>query len=643
MVDFLFAVILVSVGYYGGAMIGGALTFKSMSNAVPWPPSSVLLGALLLSPLSSWWMLLVIAFVAHFAAALQVGGTTANAFAQFICNCSEALIGAIAVRGLFRQRWRLDFFRTGGLFLCVCGFLAPFLFSFLDVVLVTLNGWEQDSNWQLYRVRFFTHVLAMLALVPVLVIWNGSILAFAATGASQRYLRQALWVLALLMAGNAIFVAEHAFHAGAALNRQLLLYAPLLVLLWATLMFNALALSVSFVSVIFVATWGGLQGNGAFITGSAATDALSVQLFLIGISVLLLLLSNGIQEYRRAHEALRFMEEKFRSAFTAASIEARNWIGAVNRMQAENGRYEIRFHPVRPYGEVRWVTGKAAIQCDSTATLMRMSGVNPVITERKRHEAKARYAEDVEQTYVPKMQSQHAQLTFLARAATLGELSGALAHELNQPLTAILSNAQAARRFMAEDTSDLQEIRDILTDIIDDDKRAAGIIRRLRALFTGDGPKLEPFDLNRLISETLDLAHSYLITRNVKVMARLHPGLLWVQGDQVQLQQVLLNIILNACQAMSDNAPDKREMVLRTGVGMEGVVWATLSDTGSGIPANVLDRIFDSFCTTKLGGTGLGLSISHSIITQHGGSIEAMNNPDCGATFRITLPHRGRA
>lgn len=231
-----------------------------------------------------------------------------------------------------------------------------------------------------------------------------------------------------------------------------------------------------------------------------------------------------------------------------------------------------------------------------------------------------------------------AQMTFLTRAAMLGELSGALAHELSEPLAAILSNVKAAQRIMAAEPVDLHEVKDILDDIRADDQRASELIHRLRALYTKSEPTRDVVDLNQLVGETLRLTYRHLAEHRVKITPRLQPELAPVCGDTIQLQQVLLNLILNACDAMRTVAPDKRAMTLCSGVDQPGSIFLSISDTGSGIPVDAIDRLFSPFFSTKAEGMGLGLSISHSIIMGHGGAIEAMNNPEGGATFILMLP-----
>ncbi|HET9448848.1 MAG TPA: ATP-binding protein [Steroidobacteraceae bacterium] len=221
----------------------------------------------------------------------------------------------------------------------------------------------------------------------------------------------------------------------------------------------------------------------------------------------------------------------------------------------------------------------------------------------------------------------------------VGELSGAIAHELNQPLTAILSNAQAAQRMLSSDGVNPREVYDILSDIVSEDKRAVLVIERLRALLTKDPTDAQIIDLAELTQEVLALAHSAIVAGKVTVAARLTPGVPFVLADRVQIQQVLLNLILNANEAMvSAKDGEQRRLSIATTLANDGGVLVSVSDTGCGIPADAIGRIFDSFYTTKARGLGLGLSISKMIVEAHGGRIWALNNSGAGATVCFTLP-----
>jgi PAS domain S-box-containing protein len=236
------------------------------------------------------------------------------------------------------------------------------------------------------------------------------------------------------------------------------------------------------------------------------------------------------------------------------------------------------------------------------------------------------------------VQQQRQLLTHLTRVATLGELSGALAHELSQPLTSILTNAQAGLQFLTREPADLAEIRDVLNDIVDADRRAGEFIRRLRALLRrGDTPR-QLLDVNEVTSEVLRLLHSELVAHGVAVTTQLTPELPKVNGDPVALQQVLLNLIVNACDAMRWQEPPERRIAVSTSVDSDGAVRVAITDRGVGLPSEGIERVFEPFFTTKAQGLGLGLVICQSIVAAHGGHLGAENNVDRGATFSFTLP-----
>jgi two-component system sensor kinase FixL len=223
-----------------------------------------------------------------------------------------------------------------------------------------------------------------------------------------------------------------------------------------------------------------------------------------------------------------------------------------------------------------------------------------------------------------------------SRVATLGELAASLAHELNQPLTAILSNANAATRFLDAESPDFQEIREALADIAADDRRASDIILRMRAMLRKGDLERRPLDLNALVTDALRLAASDAVLRQVRVDEQLAAGLAPVMGDPVQLQQVVLNLLLNGLDASAE-LPHPRSLVIATSGG-PSETRVTLRDWGPGIPPGALKHIFEPFFTTKATGLGMGLSISRSIVEAHGGRIWAANNEDGGATVGFTLP-----
>jgi len=235
-------------------------------------------------------------------------------------------------------------------------------------------------------------------------------------------------------------------------------------------------------------------------------------------------------------------------------------------------------------------------------------------------------------------QKRREEIAHMGRVATMGELSASLAHELNQPLTAILSNAQAALRFMASDSADLDEISDILVDIVADDRRAGKVIHRLRSLFRKGAFKKTSVKINDLIQEVVSLIHTEAMIRNVSIETKLDKSLAPVLGDKIQLQQIIINFILNASEAMTDIDDGSRKITISTGNTDEKMVKVGVRDKGIGFDEDNIDQIAEPFFTTKPGGMGMGLSINRTIIDAHLGRMWAVKNPDGGATFYFTLP-----
>ena len=235
-------------------------------------------------------------------------------------------------------------------------------------------------------------------------------------------------------------------------------------------------------------------------------------------------------------------------------------------------------------------------------------------------------------------QQHREELAHVTRVAMLGELTTSLAHEINQPLTAILSNAEAAQRFLSQASPDIREVRQILEDIIRDDRRANDVVRKVRALVKKEKLRDEPLDLNEVMLVVVDLIRADSLLQGLSIATDLSPGLAVIHGDGIQLQQVILNLILNGAAAMRNSQSGQRKIIVRTAMLDSRTVKAFVTDFGTGIDENNIERLFEPFYTTKPEGLGMGLSISETIIKAHGGTMEARNNREGGATFAFTLP-----
>lgn len=286
--------------------------------------------------------------------------------------------------------------------------------------------------------------------------------------------------------------------------------------------------------------------------------------------------------------------------------------------------YEIEYRLRLGDQQLRWVRTRARSYKNEQGKVLHIAGTVSNISERKKMQAE--------------VERQQQSLAHLARVGVIGELSGALAHELNQPLTAILSNAQAIQRMIKQQPLNIEELQNAISDIIEDDSRAGDVIRHLRKLLKKDEEHHDLLELNSLVTNALHLTRNDLISRRVATVTQLFPGRLPVRGDAVQIQQLLLNLILNGSEAMSDRLEPGGVLMIASDLVAGGLTHLSISDTGPGIAAEVMAKLFDAFFTTKPHGLGLGLSICRAIVVRHGGKIWAENNPGEGATFHIYLP-----
>ncbi|MES2922680.1 MAG: ATP-binding protein [Verrucomicrobiota bacterium] len=296
---------------------------------------------------------------------------------------------------------------------------------------------------------------------------------------------------------------------------------------------------------------------------------------------------------------------------------------AAERALGGAGEFSTDYRVVLPEGEVRWFTARGKVEFNGGGKPLWVRGVSLDITGRKLAELE--------------LASQRQDLAHLSRVSMLGELAGALAHELNQPLTAVLSNAQAGQRFLAKGPLDMAEITAILDDIATDAKRAGGIIHGMRAMFKKDSQADgQPVDVNESVNLVLNLLHGEIVARKAKVILHLGEGLPLVRAGRVEVQQVLINLVMNSLDAIKSDP--RQGSVEITTTRQDGRVIVSVKDTGPGIPAEIMARLFEPFASTKPGGLGLGLAISRSIAERFGGDLLARNQPEGGALFQLVLP-----
>ena len=655
------AALWVGVTYFAGAKVGMALTFAPSPLAVLWPPNALLFGALLLVPTRWWWWLLLGALPAHLLAELQAGVPLTMVLGWFASNMTEALIGATIVRRFSGTSNHLGSARAVTVFFCAA-ICAPVLSSFLDAGLVRLNGWGSAGYWSLWLARVPSNLLSVLTFVPVMITCAALDPAQLKAFTPRRRLEATALIVGLLLVG---FIA---FDAGLFEHESMLLYLPVPFLIWAAMRFGPAMTSASFTIVVFLVVWGATHGQGPFQGAARHDDALPVQLFLITIAVPLLWLAAVMHERRQAESRLQASEQLFSTAFMSSPDAIAIGLRASGRIIEANQRwldllgYE-RDHLAR--SEVAPLIGHVAEDASAKALALadRDGGIRDAEVPLRDRSGRLRQAlvsltpvavqgqactlyvvRDITQQRQSERDAreQQRQLAHVTRVASMSGFSSSLAHELSQPLTAILSNAQAALRFLARgDPLEVNEIRTILHEIAEADKRAGQLIQHMRQMLRRGDLELADLDVNELAAQVLSLAHGEFVTRGVDVTTRFSSSLPAVRGDRVQLQQLLLNLVSNACEAMQ-HATANKVLTLRTLQAPDGSVQVVVSDNGPGIASAQVDTIFDAFYTTKANGLGMGLPICRQIAQVHGGSLD-LDPPDgSGASFRLSLPARSQ-
>jgi len=655
-------VLIVAIAYYLGAEIAFLIgTLSDRIFAPFWPPNIVLFCALLITPPRQWWIYIAAALPAHILAELRVGMPVSQFIVAFATNCLVAIANAFAVQRLMVEPPWFGTIRKTIIYVLIAAFLSP-AFCALGGAFVQILGGGSLEDYGLFWARWYaSNALGSLTLGPIAMICIESTTRPRLAPAGRAV--EAAIVAALLIA--ACVVAFEDLPSIATGYLPLLLYLPLPIIVWAAVRFGAKGASGAVFVISVALIWRTLNGPSLFDIGSPETNVFGMQLFLIGLSPPILLLGAAIEETRRAERTTRESEERI--SFAAASSNVGLWQyefatgtfwatdycrtlfglspsepltldGLVSRIHPNDSPtasaalasaiaraipLDVEFR-VQDGDEVRWISVQARPVAGDDGKPTAMSGAFGDVTSRKLAEAEA----DVQQQ----------EIAHLMRVSMLGELSGGLAHELTQPLTAILSNAQAGKLLLAKGNKSLSEIGNIFDDIIAEDERAGEVIHRLRSMLKKGDVKHETIDMNDLIASTLRLLHSELIDRRMSVSFDNAASLPAVHGDPVQLQQTLLNLLMNAMDATENVPPARRTISVSTATTGDGGVQVQIYDRGTGLPPLREHEVFQPFFTTKKRGLGLGLSICTSIVKLHGGALSLQNNVREGASAVFRLP-----
>jgi PAS domain S-box-containing protein len=655
---------LTAIVYYIGAEAAFAVGTLSDKLFAPfWPPNIVLFCALLFSPPRRWPLFIAACVPPHFLAEYAVGMPAGQASIAFATNCFVALANTVGLRMASERSELFTTLGSTGLYVFVTVIAAPAVAA-LGGAFVQISGGGPFADYGHYWAQWYaSNALGAATLGPLaIIVLQGRFRAEWQPLPSRSF--EALATLAAL-----ILVSFLSFQVtpktATATYLPTLLYLPLPLVLWAAVRFGVGAASAAVLTVGAILLWNSLNGPNLFTISDPETNVFSFQIFLIGLAVPIMLLSAAIEETRRAHREARENEE--RMAFAAAASDVGLWLynyatktfwatehsrsmfgvphsrpldarellaridpddrevanNAMRRAIRDRVAMDIEFRVLGRGGKTRWISTRARPHENADGMSAEMTGTFSDITTRKQ----------VEEEAAKKQQ----EIAHLMRVSMLGELSAGLAHELTQPLTAILSNAQAGRMLLDQSGLERNEIANIFDDIIAADARAGDVIQRLRTLLRKGDTRYEAVDINALIEATLQLLHSELIKRRTTIRLDMNPDLLPARGDAVQLQQILLNLLINAMDAMEELSPSRRIISIRTRMNGVNEIDVRVVDRGIGLGQSH-KQVFQPFFTTKKRGLGLGLSICATIIKSHGGTLSLEDNAGEGATATFRLP-----
>ena len=629
------------------------MSFSQAAPAPFWFPDSVLLCALLMNHPRRWWLFVLAPLPIRLFSEVADGIPMWFLLATFALDSAKAVGTATVLRWLLGNPIRFQTVREFVNFFLYAVLLAPALSSFGGAALRAARGADYWSAWAQW---FLGDALAQLVITPAILYWIFGASWKAKAPSAHRCIE------ACVVSAGLVVTAYLASNTGiTSLDfSESLFYAPVPFLFWAAIRFGMLGASGAVIAVAFFAVEAALQGQGPFSNRSPAETALALQNFLFLRSAPVYLVAALTEQNRQAERHLRESEARFRNIADAAPMllwlsdrerrfeffnqgwlrftgrtsdqeKGNGWMEAVHPEDAQHcieaceaafgshQRLETEYRLRRHDGQYRWVLQIGVPRYEANGEFAGYIGCALDVTDRKELEENSR------------------RLAHAQRLVALGELSAAIAHDVRQPLTAILINAKAAQRLLESARPPLDEIRAIMSDICKDDALADEVVSRIRNFLRKREPQMQSLDLNSAMSDVLRLVAGDARARNVQIRAEFASELLPVVGDRTQLQQVFLNLILNGMDAMEATPEDSRLLSVRTMRGARGIEVA-VADCGSGIAPADEERLFEPFFTTRKEGVGLGLSISQSIVAAHRGRIWAECNPGGGTTFHVSIP-----
>jgi PAS domain S-box-containing protein len=633
-----------------------AMSFTSAAAAPLWFPDSILLCALLLNRPRRWPLYLLAPLPIRLLVAVAPGTPLWFLLATYANDTVKALLAAVLLRLALKNPRRLNGVQDLSQFVAAAVFFAPGLSALAGAATRAGLG---SPFWPSWRQWFLGDALANLVLTPAILSWFFAGDWWRRVG-MRRLAEGAVLALGLVGAGWLAFDG----HLQTPYDLLVLFYAPVPFLLWAALRFGLRGASGALCVITSFAIEAAEHHRGPYFGQHPELSILSLQLFLMVIGLSVLFLAVMVEERDRNARSLHDAERRYREILDSQTDLVCRYLpdttltfvngaycryfgrsreqlvghrflellpesarAAKRREIAElaaNPRLEVVEHRVeRPDGSEAWQQWINDAVIGPDGRVVELQGIGRDITDRKR-------AEEAREM-----------LALASRLALVGEITASIAHEINQPLGAILFNAEAAEMGLAAGSLDPGELRRILEDIRKDDLRASEVIRRVRSLLRARSLEMQEVDVNRLAADVVDMVGADASRRGVTLRTELDPEPAVVHADRIHVQQALLNLVVNGMDAMAGTEAAKRCLTVATSRNPDGAVEIAVRDVGPGLEPDVLPRLFDSFFTTKKQGMGLGLSLCRSIAEAHGGSIVAENNDGAGATFRFRIPGNG--
>ncbi len=654
------------------------LRFSPYERTTLWIPGALTFTALFILPYRSWWQILVGLCLG--AGAAYFGDKQIPAPIALFSAPLHFTIVAVGVFSLRALQAQAPFASVGSLvrFVLIAGILVPLMTS----VPGDLVRWMQGAQDAIpVGIRSFLCValgvtIGTPAFTLVCLQWQ--------SGWSS-----ATWpqVLEFVLLGVSLTTVNWLVFAQSPDLNSLpaLVYAPVPFLIWAALRFELLGVAWALLSLAYISTWNAINGRGPFIMGTQDMHVLELQLFLLAVAWPMMFLAVGVTERRQAFAQLlgeiderRRTEERFRRVVELTPT-AILMVGEDQRVLLANRQAETYFGysteelQARGFADLFPAPGESSVAGGTlrvapalaTAPTADPSLLTPRQTNvaASEHSSLERIARRRDGTTFPaeilcsalelagrqvtvvvvvdlteRRQAEQIRrdLVHASRLAMLGEFTTGIAHEINQPLGAILSNAEAAEMLLEQTPPPMDEVRRILVDIRNDDLRASHVIQRLRALVRRGEIERVPVPLESIITEVTAILDSEAKRRGLQVRTRLPAEPLTVLGDPIHLQQVLINLMINGMDAMSPPPTNSHLEIRLQREGDRGLL--AVQDAGVGLPAELIPRLFERFFSTKPNGMGMGLAISRSLIEEHGGSIWVESQVGRGTTFFVSLP-----